>query len=105
VVVNLIGNALKYTEKGSIKVTASPKGGEFMVTVADTGIGIPSEEQANLFQKFYRVKNEKTKNIAGTGLGLWITMETVRRMKGRITVESIEGVGAHFTVHLLLAQK
>jgi signal transduction histidine kinase len=105
VVVNLIGNALKYTQKGSIKITASPKNGEFMVTVADTGIGISAEEQANLFQKFYRVKNEETKNITGTGLGLWITAETVKRMKGRITLESIPGVGSHFTIHLPLAKK
>ncbi len=105
VAVNLIGNALKYTEKGSIKVTATIKKGEFMITVADTGIGISSEEQKNLFQKFYRVKNEKTKAILGTGLGLWITAETVRRMRGRISVESIEGVGTHFTIHLPLAKK
>jgi signal transduction histidine kinase len=104
VVVNLIGNALKYTEKGLVKVTASPKRGEFLITVADTGIGISSEEQANLFQKFYRAKNEQTKMITGTGLGLWITAETVKRMKGKITVESIEGVGSHFTVHLPLAK-
>lgn len=105
VVVNLIGNALKYTNKGSVKVTALPKNGKFMVTVADTGIGISSEEQIHLFQKFYRVKNDLTKNISGTGLGLWITMETVRRMNGKITVESIEGVGSHFTIHLPLAKK
>jgi len=105
VVVNLIGNALKYTEKGSVKVTTAVKKDTFLITVADTGIGISSEEQANLFQKFYRVKNEKTRDISGTGLGLWITMETVRRMKGKITVESIEGVGSHFTINLPLVKK
>ncbi len=105
VVVNLIGNALKYTNKGSVKVSAVVKKGDFLITVADTGIGISSEEQANLFQKFYRVKNEQTQDIIGTGLGLWITLETVKRMKGKITVESIEGVGSHFTVHLPLAKK
>jgi signal transduction histidine kinase len=105
VVVNLIGNALKYTNKGSVKVSTAVKKGDFLITVADSGIGISSEEQANLFQKFYRVKNEQTRDIIGTGLGLWITMETVKRMKGKITVESIEGVGSHFTVHLPLAKK
>ena len=104
-VVNLIGNALKYTLSGSVKITAAAKKDEFLITVADTGIGISSDELANLFQKFYRVKNEQTKNITGTGLGLWITMEVVRRMKGKITVESIEGVGSHFTIHLPLAKK
>ena len=105
VVVNLIGNALKYTDKGNVKVSVAAKKDDLLITVADTGVGISSEEQANLFQKFYRVKTEKTKNIIGTGLGLWITMETVKRMKGKITVESIEGVGSHFTVHLPLAKK
>jgi len=105
VVVNLIGNALKYTDKGSVKVSTAVKKDDFMVIVADTGIGISSEEQANLFQKFYRVKNDRTRDIIGTGLGLWITMETVKRMKGKITVESIEGVGSHFTVHLPLGKK
>jgi len=104
VIVNLIGNAIKYTPKGSVKVITAHKNNEFLITVADTGIGISSEEQKNLFQKFYRVKNEKTKEIIGTGLGLWITAETVKRMKGEITVESIEGVGSHFTIHLPLAK-
>ena len=69
VVVNLIGNALKYTNKGSVKVSTAVKKGDFLITVADSGIGISSEEQANLFQKFYRVKNEQTRDIIGTGLG------------------------------------
>jgi len=105
VAVNLIGNALKYTSKGSVRVNTAVKKDNFLITVADTGIGISSEDQKNLFEKFYRAKNEQTKNIIGTGLGLWITLETVKRMKGKITVESIEGVGSHFTVHLPLAKK
>lgn len=105
VLVNLIGNSIKYTEKGSVDVSSEMKNGKFMIIVADTGIGISSEDQANLFQKFYRVQTDKTKNIIGTGLGLWITLEIVRRMKGKITVESIEGVGSHFMVQLPLAKK
>lgn len=105
VLVNLIGNSIKYTEKGSIDVSSEIKNGKFMITVADTGIGISSEDQASLFQKFYRVQTDRTKNIIGTGLGLWITLEIVRRMKGKITVESIEGVGSHFIVQLPLANK
>jgi signal transduction histidine kinase len=100
VLINLIGNSIKYTEKGLIDVSTDIKKGEFLITVADTGIGISSEDQVNLFQKFYRVQTDRTKNIIGTGLGLWITLEIVRRMKGKITIESIEGVGSHFTVHL-----
>jgi signal transduction histidine kinase len=103
VLINLIGNSVKYTMKGSVDVSAKIKGKEFLITVADTGIGMSAEDQANLFQKFYRIQNEHTKNVTGTGLGLWITSEIIKKMDGSITVESIEGVGSHFTVHLPLA--
>ena len=105
VLINLIGNSIKYTPQGSVTVSVGPKDKELGITIADTGIGISSEDQANLFGKFYRIQNDKTKNITGTGLGLWITMEIVKRMKGRITVESIEGVGSHFTVYLPVDKK
>ena len=105
IAVNLIGNALKYTAKGSIDVTMSQKNNELQITVADTGFGISSEDQSKLFQKFSRIKTDNTRDIIGTGLGLWITAEIIRRMQGKITVESIEGVGSHFTVHLPLAKK
>jgi len=105
VLVNLISNAIKYTEKGAISVSVVVKKDKFLITVADTGIGMSTEDQANLFQKFYRIKNDYTKNVIGTGLGLWITLELIKRMQGKITVESIEGVGSHFTVHLPLASK
>lgn len=105
ILINLIGNSIKYTEKGSIAITETVKDNEFLLTVADTGIGISAENLSNLFHKFYRIQNEKTKGITGTGLGLWITLEIVKRMKGNITVESIEGTGSHFTVHLPIAKK
>lgn len=105
VLINLIGNSIKYTPQGSVTVSVGLKDKELGITIADTGIGISSEDQANLFGKFYRIQNDKTKNITGTGLGLWITMEIVKRMKGRITVESIEGVGSHFTVYLPVDKK
>lgn len=105
VVINIIGNSIKYTEKGSIEVTTQIKDKDFLIIVADTGIGMSSEAQANLFQKFYRIQNERTKGIVGTGLGLWITQEITKRMKGKITVESIEGVGSHFMIHFPIAKK
>jgi signal transduction histidine kinase len=105
VLINLIGNSVKYTLEGSVDVSAKIKGKELLITVADTGIGISSEDQANLFQKFYRIQNEHTKNVTGTGLGLWITSEIVKKMDGSITVESIEGVGSHFTIHLPFVEK
>ena len=104
ILINLIGNSIKYTKKGSVDIGTSLKGKEFLITIADTGMGISAENQANLFQKFYRIQNEETRDIVGTGLGLWITLEIAKRMNGNITVESIEGVGSHFYVHLPVAK-
>jgi len=101
--VNLLSNAIKYTEKGKIEITAKKENKKLFITFADSGIGISAQEQVHLFQKFYRIKNEKTVKISGTGLGLWITRELARKMKGDISVESIEGVGSHFTVSFPLA--
>jgi len=105
ILINLIGNSIKYTIKGSVDIITSVKDNEFIITIADTGIGMSAENQAKLFQKFYRIKNKDTESIVGTGLGLWITLEIAKRMKGNITVESIEGVGSHFNVHLPIAKK
>jgi len=105
VLINLIGNSIKYTPSGSVSISVISKGKELGIVIADTGIGISSENQANLFSKFYRIQNEKTRDIKGTGLGLWITSEIVKRMKGRISVESIEGIGSHFTVYLPMDKK
>lgn len=105
VLVNLVGNAVKYTETGTVTVSAKTHNDEFLITVADTGMGMSAEDQEKLFQKFYRIQNEKTRSIIGTGLGLWITMEIVKKMRGRIAVESIEGIGSHFTVHLPIAKR
>ncbi len=105
ILINLIGNAIKYTESGSVRISARVQGKEYLITVADTGFGISSDDQKRLFQKFSRIQNKKTQTIVGTGLGLWITHELAVRMDGNITVESIEGVGSHFTLHLPLAKR
>lgn len=97
-IVNLVGNAIKYTEKGSVTVQTYQEQNRVFIRINDTGYGISAEAQKRLFQKFYRVKTDKTQAIRGTGLGLWITHEIVTQMKGTITVESIEGVGSHFIV-------
>lgn len=100
VLVNLIGNAIKYTETGSVTVSEEIKDGKLRLKISDTGIGISPEEQRNLFQKFYRVRSEKTGSIQGTGLGLWITKQIVELMGGNIYLESIEGRGTQVTVVL-----
>lgn len=98
VLINLIGNAVKYTPSGKVEVTTSVVNNMLEVRVSDTGMGISAEDQQKLFQKFYRVKNEETKLITGTGLGLWITTTMVKNMKGIISVESIKGKGTDFIV-------
>jgi len=104
VLINLIGNSVKYTEKGSVKVTALVKNNLVEIKVVDTGIGMTAEEQKHLFEKFYRVQNEKTGKIVGTGLGLWITKQIIELMKGTITLESMEGVGTQVTVRLQITK-
>ncbi len=97
--VNLIGNAIKYTPAGG-QVTVSFSRGDDYVTVAvsDTGMGIPAEAMAHLFQEFYRAPNVRAANITGTGLGLVIVKELVQRFHGEIHVESELGKGSTFTV-------
>ena len=96
---NLIGNAIKYTEKGGVEVTYQIEDGQLYTNIRDTGIGIADADQKRLFEKFYRVQNKHTMDIPGTGLGLWITREMVRRMNGDIAVISQEGVGSQFIVN------
>lgn len=100
IMLNLVGNAIKYTEKGTIHITtrADRIHKRFVITVEDTGLGMSAEAQRSLFQKFYRVKTEHTEGITGTGLGLWITKALCEAMGGAIAVESMEGVGSKFTV-------
>ena len=103
IVGNLIENAIKYTPAGGT-VSVSVAGDMKMasITVADSGIGIPPEDQEHIFQKFYRVDNTDTREIGGTGLGLYIAKKRVESMNGRITVESEYGKGSAF--HVLIPQ-
>jgi len=105
IAINLIGNAIKYTKKGEVKVRTYVENDRYFLRVSDSGIGISADEQKNLFTKFYRVRSEQTKMIEGTGLGLWITEHITKKMNGIITVESIEGVGSHFIVSFPVVEK
>ncbi len=98
VLVNIIGNSIKYTPSGEVVVRAFEETGRLIIRVSDTGIGMSAEDQKKLFQKFYRVKSKETEDIRGTGLGLWITSQIVQNMKGTISVESIKGKGTDFIV-------
>ena len=105
VMINLVGNAVKYTPKGKVKIMTEKEGDRVNIRVSDTGMGISAEDQQKLFQKFYRVKNEETQKITGTGLGLWITAQIVKTMKGTIAVESIKGKGTDFVLSFPVVSK
>jgi len=101
---NLITNAINYTpEGGEITVRIDMAGINLRVKVADNGFGIEEKHLDNIFQRFYRVKNEKTRFITGTGLGLPIVKELVTSLNGFIDVESVPGKGSVFTVLLPIA--
>ena len=97
ILVNLMGNAIKYTKQGEIELIAKQTELKFVtINVKDTGIGMDAKEREALFEKFYRVQTEDTRGIVGTGLGLWITKQLVELMGGKIYVDSIKHVGSQF---------
>jgi len=98
---NLISNAVKYSPEGSeVRVTASETPKEVIITVHDQGQGIPPEEQAQLFTRFYRLDNAATRKAQGAGLGLYLSKAIIEAHGGRIWVESDGKAGAHFSFSL-----
>lgn len=98
---NLIGNAIKYTPAGGfVYVNVMGDDDKVVINVSDTGIGISSEDLSHVFQKFYRVDNSDTREIGGTGLGLYITKQRAEAMGGRVWAESSVGQGTTFYVSL-----
>lgn len=109
ILLNLIGNAVKFTHKGCIHVlveemreTASPGYARIKIAVKDTGIGIPTEKLQIIFDKFSQADASTTRKYGGTGLGLSICRQLVQMMHGDIAVESMPGVGSTFTATILL---
>ena len=101
---NLVSNAVKYTpEGGRVTVASRADGAEVVLEVADTGIGIPLEDQKHLFEEFFRASNAREFVQEGTGLGLSIVREIVQAHDGKITFDSQPGQGTRFTVTLPLA--
>ena len=97
VLLNLLGNALKFTEAGEIRVKAGLGDGQFVVSVADTGPGISASDQARIFEAFQQVDSSLTRKKGGTGLGLSIARRIVELHGGRLWVESVPGKGSTFS--------
>jgi signal transduction histidine kinase len=100
VLINLVGNAIKFTDTGEIAIKAEANNGAFYVSVQDTGPGISAADQARLFQEFQQADNAITKKKGGTGLGLAISKRIIEMHGGRIWVESQPGQGSTFTFTL-----
>jgi signal transduction histidine kinase len=100
VLLNLVGNAIKFTDVGEVVIKASTANGSFNVAVRDTGPGISAADQAKLFQEFQQADNSITKKKGGTGLGLAISKRIIEMHGGRIWVESVVGQGSTFFVTL-----
>jgi signal transduction histidine kinase len=100
VLLNLVGNAIKFTDAGEVRITATAMNGQFAVGVTDTGPGIPRHELDRVFDQFHQVDSSNTKAKGGTGLGLAIAKQIVEMHGGRIWVESMLGKGATFQMEL-----
>jgi two-component system phosphate regulon sensor histidine kinase PhoR len=102
---NLLDNAVKFNRPGgqvSVETGRTPEG-RARIVIADTGIGIPSDNLSRIFERFYRVDKARSREVGGTGLGLSIVKHVVERMNGTIEVESALGKGSTFTIHLPVA--
>ncbi|MCX5898555.1 MAG: ATP-binding protein, partial [Proteobacteria bacterium] len=100
VFVNLIDNAIKYTEKGGITVSLLQRNGHVLIEIQDTGIGIPREHLSRIFERFYVVDASRSKQLGGTGLGLSIVKHIILLHSGTIDGESTPGKGAKFIITL-----
>ena len=100
IILNLLDNAIKYTERGEIKISASQQNGSFKLAVSDTGIGIQKEDLNKIFEEFHRGDSSSMKQYRGTGLGLAIVKRFVNLLSGEVAVQSELGTGSVFTVTL-----
>jgi signal transduction histidine kinase len=100
ILVNLVGNAIKFTERGEVEIAAVIEKGELRVAVTDTGIGITTADQSRLFKPFAQVDTGLTRRHGGTGLGLYISNQLAKLLRGRIELRSEPGRGSTFTLIL-----
>ena len=97
VIVNLVDNAVKYTNKGTVRVLAEKSDDMLQVNVEDTGIGIPEKDIPRIFERFYRVDKGRSRELGGTGLGLAIVKHIIQGHNGKIWVKSQPGKGTTFS--------
>jgi two-component system, OmpR family, phosphate regulon sensor histidine kinase PhoR len=99
---NLVANAIKFNRpSGKVRIRANrTQDGQVLISISDTGVGIPSEDVPRIFERFYRVDKARSRQVGGTGLGLSIVKHVVERMNGSVSVESQLGSGSTFTVRL-----
>ena len=100
VMYNLIHNAVKYNQEGTVVTSASPEGSRLRISVADTGVGIPEQDLSRIFERFYRVDKARSREQGGTGLGLSIVKHIVEAHGGRVSVESTLHAGSVFSFTL-----
>jgi two-component system sensor histidine kinase ChiS len=100
IILNLLGNAVKFTEKGEIRISASQRNGSLKLVVSDTGIGIEKKDLDLIFERFHQGDSSTIKKYRGTGLGLAIVKQFANLLGGEVAVESEVGKGSAFTVTL-----
>jgi len=100
ILLNLLSNAAKFTESGEVALGARAEGNEVVLTVEDTGVGIPPDQVQHIFEKFRQVDGSHTRKVGGTGLGLAIVRELSKVLGGNVNVTSVLGRGSTFTVRL-----
>lgn len=100
IVSNLISNAVKYTEKGSVKVRVGEEDGQVVFSVEDTGMGVPQKDIPNLFRGFFRASNARKSSVEGTGVGLAGVKSMIERFDGNLRLDTAEGKGSVFQVYL-----
>ncbi len=97
---NLIENAVKYTEKGNVRISLVQKNDVTTIVIEDTGIGIPNEDLSRIWERFYRVEKSRSRLTGGSGLGLYIVKEIIQLHHGTIEITSVEGKGTKIIIHL-----
>jgi signal transduction histidine kinase len=102
ILLNLLGNAVKFTKEGHVRIRAEPQNAHVILVVEDTGIGIAPENQVQIFERFWQVSQGETRIQGGTGLGLAVVRDLARLLGGDVAVESALGRGTTFTVLLPL---